>query len=328
MLSRLIAGVLALALVPAARADDATEWLVKMSEAAKSSNYQGVAIYRGDDMLETFRITHRYQDGAERERVQSLTGEPRDILKQNGKTTCLLPRERRMTVDHPTPKGLFPGLTRERVQQLLQLYEFDELGLQRIAGRICRGIAITPRDRFRYGYEVWADQASAVPLKVNLIGRDGTTLEQMMFTEVDFPASIPDSAFAVEAQETPSPPPPPPPGSRPSNPLPINTTGFDRLPPGFQVIMRDVRMLSNGRGVVEHVILSDGLSAISIFSTRRLAPARVFQGVQQIGAVHAYGRMIGTFHITVVGEAPQETVKMIGDSFKPPAEAPAPGPEK
>ena len=34
-----------------------------------------------------------------------------------------------------------------------------------------------------------------MPLKVNLIGHDGAVLEQMMFSEVEFPRSIPDSAF-------------------------------------------------------------------------------------------------------------------------------------
>lgn len=312
-------GALALALAPAAWADEPADWLVKMSEAARAATYQGVVIYRGNDALETFRVTHRRQDGVELERVQSLNGEPRDILKQNDKVICLLPNDRRMSSNRPTPKGLFPGVTPERVRQIAQIYALDDLGVARVAGRSCRGIAITPRDEFRYGYEVWADAQTAVPLKVNLIGRDGSTLEQMMFTEVDFPASIPDTAFdmpregdkaALAAREAP--------------PAPAATAGpgdvqwvLDQLPPGFQVTMRDWRVLPNNRGTVEHLLVSDGLTAISIFSAQRPAPARPLRGISQIGAIHAYGRMIGQFHITVVGEAPEETVKRIGDGLKP-----------
>lgn len=315
------ASVLALLLpfVAAAQSqdEDPAVWLVKMSEAARSANYQGVVIYRGDEMLETFRVTHRYQQGLERERVQSLTGEPREVEKQDNKLTCLLPKTRRTTVDHPTPKGLFPGLTPERVQQIATVYEFDNLGQARVAGRVCRGIAITPRDQYRYGYEVWADEQTAVPLRVNLRGRDGVVLEQMMFTEVDFPASIPDSAFAApEGNDAAAAAADRPAGAAPPAPVAALPPGFGSLPPGFKVTLRDVREVP-GKGLVEHWLLSDGLSAISVFTTRRTTGPG-FQGVSQIGALNAYGRAVGSFHITVVGEVPPQTVKMVGDGVTPP----------
>jgi len=305
-----------LAQTGATPADEPTAWLVKMSEAAREVNYQGVVIYRGDDLLETFRVTHRYQNGVERERVHSLTGEPREVEKQGDQLICLLPKTRRATAERPTPKGLFPGLTAERVQQVAQVYQFDNLGEARVAGRVCRGIAITPRDDFRYGYEVWADAQSAVPLKVNLIGRDGALLEQMMFTEVEFPGSIPDSAFVtpapVRGESTKLAPAAP--DSAPV-PTPVAAVFGGQLPPGFRVIQRDVRNMP-GKGMVEHWLLSDGLSAISVFTTRREAPTRGFQGFKPIGALNAYGRVSGSMHITVVGEVPQQTVKMVGDGLK------------
>lgn len=309
--------------LPAVSAGEPAQWLVKMSEAARDANYQGVIVYQARDRLETMRVVHRFQDGVELERVQTLTGVPREIIKQDNKVICLLPRDRKVTVERPTPKGLFPGLSVERVAQIGQIYEFQDLGTARVAGRICRGIAITPRDEFRYGYEVWADAAKAVPLKVNLVARDGAVLEQMMFTEIDFPATIPDSA--LQSQLDPShyvnvtrmavDPTPQQPGG---------VARFENLPPGFRVTMRDVRPSADGKGTVEHLLLSDGLSAVSVFTARREVPARVFQGVSQMGAVHAYGRMVGTMHITVVGEAPPETVRLIGESLKPQPEPSAP----
>lgn len=328
----LIIGALTLAVSPmAALADEPADWLVKLSDAARTASYQGIIIYRGNDILETFRVAHRNQNGTELERVQSLNGEPRDILKENDKVICLLPRDRKVSVNRPTPKGLFPTLNPERLKQITQVYEFDDLGTARVAGRTCHGVAITPRDQFRYGYEIWADTQTAVPLKVNLIGRDGTMMEQMMFTEVDFPASIPDVAFAM----------PQPDANRvervvheapamqggalasaPPMPVPVpapETVAWDinHLPPGFHITLRELRVLPNNGGTVEHLLISDGLSAISIFSAHRTVPGKPLNGVSQIGAVNAYGRMIGTFHVTVVGEAPPETVKMIGDGLRP-----------
>ncbi|MGQ0619506.1 MAG: MucB/RseB C-terminal domain-containing protein [Panacagrimonas sp.] len=308
----------------ASAADDTSAWLAKMSNAARGANYQGVLVYRGDDMLETFRVTHRFSEGAERERVQSLTGEVREVLKHNDNVTCLLPKDQRFSVSRPTPKNLMPALTPERLVRLTDLYELRELGEQRVAGRICRGIAIAPRDEFRYGYEIWADAQTAVPLKVSLLAAGDKLLEQMFFTEVEFPTAIPDSAFVSELegeakeeatyaaadaiadahQEQPVSEAPP-------------AVKLTRLPPGFRVVRREIRSLPEGRGLLEHVVLSDGLSAVSVFRARQaIAGPQLPQRLDQMGAVNAYSRVIGRMRVTVVGEAPRQTVQMIGDGFE------------
>lgn len=312
------------ALAQSAEAVTPELWLLKMSEAARTSNYVGTVTYRGDGLPEdeTFRVTHRFHNGIERERVRSLTGEPREVETVGDKTICLLPQSRKLTVERPTPKGLFPGLTPERLRQVAQVYQFDDLGEKRVAGRLCRGIAIIPRDDFRYGYEVWADSKTAVPLKMDLRDGRGRVLEQMMFAEIEFPASIADSAFSAtpaQVAEAPEPPAPPVPPVVPAAPLPPMLA---TLPPGFHVTLRDVRQVP-GKGLVEHWLLSDGLSAISVFTTRRASSARGFQGIRPIGALNAYGRVSGRLHITVVGEVPPQTVKMVGDGLKDSEEAPS-----
>jgi sigma-E factor negative regulatory protein RseB len=40
-----------------------------------------------------------------------------------------------------------------------------------------------------------------------------------------------------------------------------------------------------------------------------------------MGAMNAYGRVVGAFHITVVGEVPPGTVRMIGDGLASSADA-------
>ncbi|THD02775.1 hypothetical protein B1810_12700 [Panacagrimonas perspica] len=320
-----------LVLASGARAgDEAGDWLVKMSQAARMANYEGVLVYRGDDILETFRVTHRFEDGSERERVQSMTGEVREVLKQNNKVTCLLPKDQRLTANRPTtPKSLFKPLSQERLKQIAGVYELKELGKARVAGRNCRGIAIAPRDEFRYGYELWADSESRVPLKLSLVAPDGRLLEQMFFTEVRFPASIPESAFAQDV---------PADQARQSTaaaadaiaqaherePVAEETTAeaasaqFSKLPPGFRVVRREIR--ASPAGVREHLLLSDGLSAISVYRVLRTAPeatttASADHRIDQMGPLNAYSRSVGQVQITVVGEAPRRTIKMIGDNI-------------
>lgn len=330
--------------VPALAAGDAAEWLLRVSDAARSANYQGVVVYHGDDVLETFRVTHRYDAGGERERVQSLTGEVREILKRDDKIICLLPKNQRVTSVRPTPQALFPALNAQRLQQISQVYDFQDLGRARIAGRSCRGIAIAARDSYRYGYEVWADAENAVPLKVSVTGPDRRPLEQMFFTEVEFPASIPDSAFETaldpqrmrEVTETAA-------GAitaavdevaatqnGATEPPAQAALEFGQLPPGFRVVMRDLRVLPDKHGTVEHVLLSDGLTSISIFRARRRRPIDPGSGgvsVSQMGAMQAYGRVVGRMHVTVVGEAPPQTLRMISEGLKPVPELAEPAAE-
>lgn len=293
---------------------DPAKLLVKISEAARMASYQGVIFYQSRGRQETLRVVHTYGDDGEVERVQTLNGAPMEIIKQGGRVTCLLPRDQNVMLEQPTPQGLFPSLSAERVAQMSEYYAFRAIGEDRVAGRPCNGLLISPRDRFRYGYEVWSDAETHVPLKVNLLGQNGAVLEQVFFTQVEFPDEIPDSAFEVNVD----------PAKyhmitkvkrelTPRQDAALNAY-VRNVPPGYRVTMRDVRPAADGQGWVEHLVLSDGLSAISVFRSKRVVSAPVFEGQSQIGAVHAFGRMVGRVHVTVVGEAPSETVRMIGEN--------------
>ncbi len=316
-----------------AQAADPQAWLADISRAARTANYEGVMIYRGASTLETFRVTHRFQDGQERERVQSLTGEPREILKQGDTVTCLLPKNRRLsTAPQPTPQGLFPVLSADQVARIAKVYRLEDLGQQRIAGRPCQGLAIVPRDQFRYGYEIWADAETRVPIKVTLRDHHGETLEQMMFTEVHFPEQIPDVAFeipperlaeyqAVVQEVAPSP------QALAAGDVadPVMSGGehrrpwaFQHLPQGFEVVMHVQRTLPGGAGRIQHWVLSDGLSAVSVFGREGQGSLTVApRPLNAMGAVNAYRRLAGSMQITVVGEVPRETIKLIADGVLP-----------
>ena len=67
---------------------------------------------------------------------------------------------------------------------------------------------------------------------------------------------------------------------------------------------------------VEHFMYSDGLSSVSIFVEKQMKNSKNLLGSSTMGAVNAYGRAIGEYHVTVVGEVPHATVKMIGNSVK------------
>jgi sigma-E factor negative regulatory protein RseB len=295
-------------------AEEPIEWLLKVSDAARDVSYQGVVVYRDGERMDVMRIVHRQQNGRSQERLTSLNGQARDILRDGDRVYFLAGD---MPAQAAGADPLFPVMSQQLLTQATAHYDYRHLGESRVAGRVCRGVLMSPRDDYRYGYEICGDAGTGVPLRVSLVDRGGRTVEQLMFTEIAFPAKIADSAFT------------PPPGAVAPTVLAVpaaqqavpETWRLATLPPGFHVVRRDLAPAPDGVGVAERVLLSDGVSAISVFGMQPVASARVLTGLFNLGAMSAYGRSIGAFHITVIGDVPPDTVRMIGDGFAAPVEA-------
>lgn len=313
MSRRLAACVLGLLAARAVYADP-QQILIKAADSARTANYRGVVIYRSGASIESLKLVHGFAGGIEQERLTALTGEPREIIRRENKITCLLPKERKLDLKRPVLKGLLAQVSPETLRELAAWYELRELGIARIAGRPCQGVELSPRDNYRYGFQIWSDEGSGVPLKVSLVDREHRVLEEVMFTQVDFPDSIPDQAFepeldarlfrTVTRQE-------------PTTTDSADMTGFPlrigALPAGFRVTLRERHPTPDQRGMVEHLLISDGLSAVSLFAAEGVPVEKAFSGLTRMGAVYAYGRRLENFHLTVVGETPPATVRFIGE---------------
>jgi sigma-E factor negative regulatory protein RseB len=320
----LLCCVAALFLGPApAAADATTEWLLRINDAARTGSYQGVVVFRDGQHMDVMRLVHRHRDGRVQERLTSLTGKPRDILREDDRVYYLVGDD---PVRSAAPQGLFPVLSQDGLTEAALHYEYRDLGHSRVAGRPCRGVMLTPRDDYRYGYEICGDLQTAVPLRVTLLDRLGRTIEQLMFTEVMVAAQIPDAAFAAPPGVTPTPvvagsAPLAPAAPAAASPQP-GAWRLVQLPPGFRVVRREFAPSPDGQGVIEHVLLSDGLSAVSVFGVRPRVADRPFNGVSHMGAMSAYSRRVGPYQLTVVGEVPVSTVRMIGEGLAPPDDEP------
>jgi len=321
----LCASAFGLAAAQQLRADDAASNLTRAADASRTVTYQGVAIYRGGgDQFEVFKVQHRFLNGSERERISNMTGDPVQLLRTDDRVIWVLPKGQTVTRERPTLKGVLSQLTPERVAQLASWYSFVDEGASRVADRACSGILVAPRDAFRFGYEVWYDKETRIPLKISLVGAHGEVLEQLMFTEVSFPGTIPDAALETEVDTSKFNL-----VAKSEHPLDLAATPegdsgpsqvvFGSLPPGFQVVSREHRPLPNGQpGQMEHLLLSDGLATVSVFSAiRPPRPEKPFSGISHVGSVQAYGRMVGDYHITIVGEVPSPTIRLIGDNVSP-----------
>ncbi|MBK6657868.1 MAG: hypothetical protein IPG43_06855 [Proteobacteria bacterium] len=60
-----------------------------MHEATRTLSYDGVFVYQRGDRLESMRLIHRYADDVESERLISLSGPAREVIRKGSDVTCL-----------------------------------------------------------------------------------------------------------------------------------------------------------------------------------------------------------------------------------------------
>ena len=87
-------------------------------------------------------------------------------------------------------------------------------------------------------------------------------------------------------------------------------------PPGFKKVIEMKRNLSGKSMLVNHIALSDGLAAVSVFIEP--VAGQVSPQVEGLyhsrGAINIYTRTVTDNIVTTVGEVPPDTVMQIGDS--------------
>ena len=66
-------------------------------------------------------------------------------------------------------------------------------GGHRLLGRDVRIIEIRPRDAYRYGYRLWLDEKTAMPLRSEVCDQTGRPVERIQFTQLDMHTNMPAS---------------------------------------------------------------------------------------------------------------------------------------
>lgn len=298
-----------------AEPQDAPTWLEKMSEAMRNLNFQGTFIYRHDDQLESMRIVHARDGDGEHERLLSLNGEAREILRDSSHLTCIWPRSRSVVVDKARQATPLPAWDPHSGADLAAHYRLETGSRDRIADRVAQRIDILPKDGFRYGYRMWLDVDSGLLLKSDMLDEQGQIIEQVMFTELE----IVDSPEALDLN---------PPQISPTyhwfkrdgDTEVLTDQGAEwemQLPAGFRLDSNRILPGSGDAPKVEQMVLSDGLASVSVFVEPVSDEEPRLQGVSHMGAVNAFGVLLFGHHVTVVGEVPPATVELLGSTIRP-----------
>jgi sigma-E factor negative regulatory protein RseB len=310
----------ALAVTASAAAEEPRLWLERMNEALTARNYDGVFTHWQDGKVEMLRIIHRNQNGKVTERLASLDGSGREFIRTGNELACYLPDQRTVLVESQSGQegsllASFPSFD----EKSAAFYDIRELAPTRLNRRATRVIAVTPRDEFRYGYRLWIDESTAMPLKTQLCDAQGRVIEQVVFSSLTLSSRIADAAFKPEVategflwlRNDP----------RPVGPEPANTSALWsalKLPPGFRMTVRSAQVMPGAHDPVAHLVFTDGLASVSVFVESRSEAIRPDQqpvaGVANVGSSSAFSTVIDGHKVTAVGEVPPATVRVIASS--------------
>ena len=313
----LVAVLLGLSLAAVAgSSDDAGDWVERMSAAMSQMSYQGTFVYVQGDEVESMRITHVADENGVRERLVSVSGAQREILRDSNGVRWVRGDDHSVMEDPSFGRSFFPEIPLETSDEAGGFYQFELGEKSRIAGHSGRKVRIIPRDHYRYGYNLWLEEQSALLLKWELLDSNQNRLAKLMFTDLRLGSEVDllELKSTSQLQEFKTLESSLPPGNSLSHSKP--NWQADKLPPGFHLTAHR-QLGQQEQPVYEHLVYSDGLAAVSVYvEGNRDGSLSKDTGISRMGTTHAFSRAADGVLITVVGDVPAATVRAIGESVK------------
>lgn len=287
--------------------------VARMSRATHELNYDGIFIYRHGRQLDTMRIIHKNGSNGEVERLVSLTGHPREVIRNNSSVTCIFPDNKAIIVEKSRPYDYPLAELLEPVNDIAKYYRISISGKDRVAGNAATIVTIQPNDNYRYGYQLWIDKKNYLLLKSELKNESGYPLEQIIFTKLDVVDSIPDKLLKSSVSEK---------GftrydntkRNPVNKQTVNHWQVKWMPNGFTLSNNEMHAFTANGHEVDHMVYTDGVAMVSIFIEKVRQRSQFVPGASKMGAVNAFTSHTNNYQVTAVGEVPQSTVEKMAVS--------------
>ena len=310
----LLIGVTAL-MAASALAQDASTWIARMNSAVEELSYRGTFVHMQGATAENLLIVHINDGDKVSERIVSLDGAGREIIRSGDEVRCILPDSETVIVEDRRDLSPLVAALPSYNEELATNYDFNvHRRTMRIAERRTQIVSIMPRDELRYGYRLWLDTETAMPLKSQLLDEQGNAVEQILFTRIEISDSIPLTALEPT----------------------INTEGFtlhrppvmvpnskgavrlmaSKLPKGFSLSASMRGPMAGSTYPVDHLVYTDGLATVSVFIEDPKNSLEVVTGRSRLGSANAFSWSVAGRQVTAVGEVPAQTVEAIARALR------------
>ncbi len=261
--------------------DDAEKWLERINPAVVNHNYKGVLVLVQGNAIETLSVDHRMNNGEEHLVLRTLSGAPRELIKRGSSVrTDALPNNPATATRLAASQTSFSQFAKAGNNKWYKVKLGDKA---RIAGRPAQRIEIVPEDKWRFGYRLWLDVETGLPLKILTLDERGQSVEQMMFTQIQITA-VSKKTVASKPKTS----------DLPENPF--------KEVKGFELIAKSTKANSS------HYLFSDGIASLSLY----VEPSTLKEKAQmRKDAVSGLIMGNGKTRYVVIGKAPLATLERL-----------------
>lgn len=280
-------------------ANEAANLLQRISDASRRMAYEGVFVFRHGGSAQTLMVSNRPSGTSVESRLMTMDGSQREVRCSQQSSVTLVVNGTQLRLEKRLNKRHFPDLLPVSAAPLASWYAVRPGTQDRVAGKDCNNVEITPRDIYRWGYVLCIDRSTGFPLRAVMTNGNGQPLMQYSFAEIKL-GSMPKA----ENRSMPHIP-------EAARPVDNDSIEIGGLPPGFSRIAAVRRQLPNHSGEVEHWVFSDGLTHVSLFLEPARLPVEAIKGQSKQGMINMIKRQVGGLQATILGEAPWATVESI-----------------
>lgn len=293
--------------------DDPQRWLERMGAAMSRMSYQGTFIYIAGGRMETMRITHVIDENGSRERLSSVSGPRREVVRDQSGMKWISGEDEAVMAD---PIVNWPMFLDQSVRGLSDHSGYYQLKLgdqKRIAERTGQRLDIVATDSFRYGYSLWLESESGLLLQWQLNDQNGEALAKLEFTELKMGSEVDRGELKrdhTETHEVAS-------GLPVGDAKPISESSHWKaywLPPGFRMTANRAPSQNTLGIIFQHQVYSDGIASVSLYVEPLSDEAGAGLGLRELGTSHIFSRKTNDVLVTVVGDVPALTVEKIAES--------------
>ncbi|ENM4019768.1 sigma-E factor regulatory protein RseB [Vibrio cholerae] len=281
--------------------------LYQMNEASQHLNYELSYILVKKNSIEPLLYRHARQNDQQLAHLVYLSGPVREVIRRGDEVSYIEPGVEPFTIESGNMVAPTIPMLNADVAELSRYYDFVKVGRAREAGAACQVLRVVPKDGLRYSYVVWVDEKSHLPLRADLLDRDGEVLEQyrtISFSVSERLAEIMAGLNKVQLPEV---------LKLPKGSVQETFWQVTWVPDGFQAMDLNRYRMAMTERLVESQMYSDGLFNFSVYVSASDNYSLKGQLVRQ-GRRTLHSVVKGENEISVVGDIPPATAQRIAQS--------------
>ncbi|HFG1544261.1 TPA: sigma-E factor regulatory protein RseB [Vibrio cholerae] len=281
--------------------------LYQMNEASQHLNYELSYILVKKNSIEPLLYRHARQNDQQLAHLVYLSGPVREVIRRGDEVSYIEPGVEPFTIESGNMVAPTIPMLNTDVAELSRYYDFVKVGRAREAGAACQVLRVVPKDGLRYSYVVWVDEKSHLPLRADLLDRDGEVLEQyrtISFSVSERLAEIMAGLNKVQLPEV---------LKLPKGSVQETFWQVTWVPDGFQAMELNRYRMAMTERLVESQMYSDGLFNFSVYVSASDNYSLKGQLVRQ-GRRTLHSVVKGENEISVVGDIPPATAQRIAQS--------------